>query len=302
MGRKKKKNNKNIAVKSSQTEIKYEKKQDVSTDSEKKEESAAPSDRREISEEQEIVILKNRLHKDSQIKVEELILIILLVLVCSAMFYWQNQLTKQLEEAKRVISTMDEQIASYKENEANYIAASAEQQEKIQLLSDTLNSKSEQLTAYQDAETALHVPNGYPVKGSATVLSGGLLDEEEMEGENIQEFLEGYHDFQEGDGEYEPEPNILFMVSEGTCITATGTGKVADIQISDNGLKYLKINHENGYESIYKCIGNVLVNVGDSVSSGSVLMSVTENASYFEYQIRYEDSFINPKDCMIING
>ena len=71
------------------------------------------------------------------------------------MFYWQNQLTKQLEEAKRVISTMDEQIATYKENEANYLATSAEQQEKIQLLSDTLNSKTEQLTAYQDAETAL---------------------------------------------------------------------------------------------------------------------------------------------------
>lgn len=254
--------------------------------------------------------LEHRLKKDNQIKIEELVLIAILLIVCGILFYWQTQLTKQLEEAKRVIGTMDSQIASYQENETTNLALVKEQQEKIQLLSDTLASKTEQLTAYQDEESAKHIPSGYPVRGVATILAGGLIDSEEGEDALLENFPDEINEEiidssvtneTEVSETVKLEPNILYQVMEGTCITATGTGRVVDIQQTGNVIK-LHIDHDNGYESIYKCEGNVFVNVGDEVSSGSVLMSIKEDDSYFLYQIKYENKYIDPKNCMVING
>lgn len=248
--------------------------------------------------------LEHRLKKDNQIKIEELILIAILIVICGILFYWQTQLTKQLEEARRVIGTMDAQIAAYQEKEKENVALAQEQQEKIQLLSDTLASKTEQLTAYQDNESARHIPSGYPVRGVATILAGGLIDIEEGEETLLEDLPDGINEENSEAENVETEkmnPNILYQVMEGTCVTATGTGKVIDIQ-QKKDITELHIDHENGYESIYKCEGTIFVNVGDEVSVGSVLMSIKEDNSYFLYQIKYEDKYIDPKNCMVING
>lgn len=262
-----------------------------------------------LQEEEELDSLETRIRKGNQIQIEELVAIIVLIILCGLLFFWQHQVTNQLEEAKRVISTLDMQIAELKTNEEDLIAAANEQQEKIQLLSDTLTSKTEQLTAYQDQESAQHVPSGYPVRGAAAILSGDLMDTDNSNAEDDDldnsDFddndMENPNDIIDDD-EIIVEPSIEFMVSEGTCIIATGSGQIIDIELDEEGNSLLTIDHGNGYESLYKCIGLVFVNVGDSVSTGSVLMSITEEGSLFEYQIIYEGNYINPKECMVING
>jgi murein DD-endopeptidase MepM/ murein hydrolase activator NlpD len=99
---------------------------------------------------------------------------------------------------------------------------------------------------------------------------------------------------------YEFHTGIDIANSKGTPIKASGDGIVTNAGW-ESGYGYLvKINHQNGYESLYGHNSKILVRVGQEVERGQVIAYMgstgrsTGNHSHFE--VRLNGKAINPYD------
>lgn len=149
----------------------------------------------------------------------------------------------------------------------------AELNNKITVLSDTLNAKVEKENEMQKEEVKAHTPNGFPLSASATM---------ETKDDN---------------------PNmLLFKASKDTNVLATGAGSVAEIATAAEYEVKLTIDHGNGYKTVYYNNGNPMVKEGDQVIAGSALFVVGEGNEEVGYQIFLEDEELNPIDLLEIDG
>lgn len=144
---------------------------------------------------------------------------------------------------------------------------------KITVLSETVNQKVEILENVQAQLDAQKVPVGFPMTGSAT----------------IQENLEG-------------DPLCIFSGSENTLVIAAANGTVLSIE---EDLEYghkITVDHGNGYTTIYRNKGNVLVKQGDVVFRGSALYIIEKDNLQLGYQMTRDGVYVNPMDVISISG
>ena len=144
---------------------------------------------------------------------------------------------------------------------------------KVELLSETVNNKAEEAGSLQEEIAAQSLPTALPVNGAASI-----------------------HEVTEGD------PAIIFHGSEGTFVVATGKGIVSAIEADEIYGNCVRIDHGNGYVSVYRNKGDVQVKVGDEVASGTTIFIMAEDNSDLGYQIILDDRYINPSDIISING
>ena len=97
-------------------------------------------------------------------------------------------------------------------------------------------------------------------------------------------------------------PIALFACQEGTFVTASGGGVVTRITTDEIFGTLLTIDHRNGYITFYRNKGEALVRVGDTIERGDSLFEIIEGNLSFGYQIKLNDSYINPASMMEING
>ena len=160
----------------------------------------------------------------------------------------------------------------------------AELTEKVAVLSETINQKVK-LEEEQEAESAKQsIPDGFPLTGVAVV--------QEQEIQNTEE-----------DEETEKaEPIMVFKGSSGNMVVASGSGVVTAVETDlEYGNKVI-IDHGNGYQSIYKNLGEVRVKVGDEVVRGATLFVIEELNTELGYQIIKDENYINPEELVEING
>lgn len=95
---------------------------------------------------------------------------------------------------------------------------------------------------------------------------------------------------------------IDFAAGEGTPIYATAPGVVAEMGWSNFGLgKAIRINHENGFYTMYGHCSNVLVKAGDVVKKGDLIGQVGSTGkatgSHVHYEVRTGfDPALNPEE------
>lgn len=145
--------------------------------------------------------------------------------------------------------------------------------EKITILSETVNQKVEILDDVQAQLDAQKVPVGFPLTGSAS----------------IQEITEG-------------NPLCVFTGTENTLVIAAANGTVLSIE---EDLEYghkITVDHGNGYTTIYRNKGNVLVKLGDVVFRGSALYIIEKDNLHLGYQMTKDGSYVNPMDVISISG
>ena len=100
----------------------------------------------------------------------------------------------------------------------------------------------------------------------------------------------------------ENHSGIDFAAGEGTPIFATGPGVVADVDASQGGLgRSVRINHENGFFTIYGHCSVVLVRPGDRVERGDKIALVGQTGkatgSHVHYEVRIgQDSPYDPEE------
>ncbi|WP_109018834.1 peptidoglycan DD-metalloendopeptidase family protein [Leptospira kobayashii] len=88
-------------------------------------------------------------------------------------------------------------------------------------------------------------------------------------------------------GEY--HSGIDFAAGEGTPIYATGPGVIGDVDAAAGGLgRSVRINHENGFFTLYGHCSQVLVSPGDRVKRGDKIALVGQTGKATGAHVHYE--------------
>jgi len=151
-----------------------------------------------------------------------------------------------------------------------------ELQEKVLILSDTVNTKV-QKEQEREAEIAqTYIPTGFPLKGTAS--------------------------YKENETELEGNPIAVFHASPGTSVVATANGTVSAIA-GDEGVGYIMmIDHGNGYYSVYRNGACPKVKEGDDVTNMTELFNIEEGKETLGYQIIENEKYIDPLSLMETYG
>lgn len=166
-----------------------------------------------------------------------------------------------------------EYIQNLHEENADLVSLREELTDKVIILSDTINQKVEQEEAQEQIRAQAHMPIGFPMSSSASL--------EETDGEN---------------------PMVKLNGVEGSSIIAAADGTVISITTDSSYLHCVKIDHGNGYNSIYRNDGDVMIKEGDEVVRGAILYVIGEDNMELGYQITYNEKYIDPMDLINIDG
>lgn len=99
---------------------------------------------------------------------------------------------------------------------------------------------------------------------------------------------------------------IDIAVSEGTEVYACASGKVITATYDSGAGNYVKIDHGNGYVSIYMHNSELKVSEGDEVQTGQVIAlsgnTGTSTGAHLHFQINKDDTAVNPLSFKYDNG
>lgn len=208
------------------------------------------------------------------------------------------------------LSSEVEQLETEKtEMQAQFDLEKKELSEKVTLLSNQLTT----WIAEEEAQAQKQIPSGLPVSGKViTIESEPVIIATEVEGTGLEAGTnahggeEGFTEAIEGDeideNIVEKEiPTVVFGVKKGTQIVSAGAGTIQSVEDLEEGTS-IKIDHGNGYVSVYLFKGTPKVKEGDEVLRGTLLFEVTGNDAKFSFQILENGEYVNPMDLMEIQG
>lgn len=197
------------------------------------------------------------------------LLILAVLLYCVA-------ITRELNESKSNMLVLQVQISDLTRQNEWLISQKAEQQEKITILSDTLNDKVDQEKKREEEIAKTYIPSGFPVKGTAS--------------------------YSENETEFEGNPIAYFQAGQGTSVTATANGTVISVAGSDLSGYIVMIDHENGYFTVYRNGAKPKVKEGDEVTNTTELFKIETGNEEIGYQIIENEKYIDPLSLMEIHG
>lgn len=212
------------------------------------------------------------IRKDLGVRVAQAlaILVLLVIFVLGVGFHYYYELSKQLELERAELAKQVEALTS---DNKDLVDLREELAEKVTILSDTINQKVEEEEALANKQAEAHMPVGFPVSSSASV--------EAVEGEDMV---------------------VKFTGTGGSSFISSADGTVASI-VTDSVYEHcVTIDHGNGYQSLYRNDGDVMVREGDQIVRGAILYVIGENNTELSYQIRYDEKFIDPMNMINIDG
>lgn len=213
-------------------------------------------------------------------------------LLCGILVFKEYRRNNQLANAQTLITTLQGQLAVEMRQADELTLQISELNEKVDILSSTLTDKTEALAVYEEAERAQHMPTAYPLRGNAAYYvpkEGGEEDGTEAEGGT--------------EAEDEPEELMVqFMTGMGSSMVATADGEVSEVSPLEDGGYKITIDHGNGFMTSYSGIGTIMVKEGDAITTGSILLGITEDDTVLSYQIMRNGEYIDPWECMEIHG
>jgi len=207
----------------------------------------------------------------SRIFVEILAAIIVVLLIVTIVGWRVNASSKkELLVKNKELTTRIEDLTS---EVGSLRATNEELNNKITILSDTVNTKVSQEVTQQKEEDAAHMPEGFPLSSSASMKTD------------------------ENDSKV-----VIFSCSSGANIISAGAGTVTSV-LPDNDYGYcVKIDHDNGYETEYYNSSTPLVKEGDQVLEGSILYVIEDGSDKMAYKMYYEGKQIDPMEVIKIDG
>lgn len=189
-----------------------------------------------------------------------------------------NQLQLEaMQEEMKVLE--DEKLTLESERQALTDANSAlegqigELNEKIRILSDTVNEKVQNETMLVEKLEKQSIPTEFPLSGSASM-------EDASEDEMI----------------------CVFQASEGTMVIATASGTVTAVNDDEEYGHNVWVDHGNGYITVYRNQGDATVKQGDTVVQGTTLFLIGEDNTKLGYQMLKDGTYINPMEMLSISG
>ncbi|MBQ8591349.1 MAG: M23 family metallopeptidase [Lachnospiraceae bacterium] len=215
-----------------------------------------------------------------QLKILGVTLCTLVVLTIGSIIY-ATTVTKAVKDENAELTL---QMGQMSRQNSELTVENESLQEKVLLLSETVNQKVEaEAEAIEKA-----IPSGFPLAGITTI-----LEEDNSQGAE-EETAEAK--------EVGAAPEVIFEVAEGNSVIAAGSGVIVSIVEDETWGKVLKIDHENGYISVYKVDEEPKVKEGDEITKGTLLFEITDDNEQIRYQILQDEVYIDPLELMEISG
>lgn len=245
--------------------------------------------------------------KDKKLKIDTKKLIIILgiitgclIIACIVEGVIIHSKTSDLSEKARINKVLQEQVEGEKGNISALQAQVDDLSNQVAILSESLTNSKAELEEANAMNTVNRQPTAYPLKGTAAIVDNESDDTGNPEGGNVSS-----NDVDNGEGtsdNSDKELYVLFQAAQGTSVVATGTGTILSVEEDSKYGMMMKIDHGNGYISIYRGYGMPLVEPGDNVSQGTVIMKIAEDGREFKYQIMMGEEYIDPMSIIQING
>ena len=208
----------------------------------------------------------------------QIVITVLIIAIIGFVAYmnYDAAVTRERESALR------ESIAKLQEDNEELVLANEQMSEKITILSETVNQKTEVVAQIEEKS----LPTGFPLSGTA-----------ELEEKDEQLRL---------DGETVKRPMIEFSASDGTYVIASGDGMVVMVAEESTYGWEVRLDHGNGYVTIYRTSTEPKVKQGDEVPRGGLLYELEpangENTAKMAYQITKDGEYIKPTEMLKIEG
>ena len=183
---------------------------------------------------------------------------------------------------------------SLKQND-DYETEISNLQQTVALLAERVSVENEN----KSIEDAKKNPIGIPVSGQATIVSEPKEEESDLTEETPETDPDQNPEFE--DTLMNPY-TLEISLSKGSKVIATGNGIVEEVSEDDIYGYLVKINHQNGYVSIYRYDEEPKIKKGDEVLKGQMIFEVTKYEGTLAYHILYENTYINPFDMIEISG
>lgn len=180
---------------------------------------------------------------------------------------------EQIELLEAENAELKAEIEQLTEEKEDLVSLRKELSDKVTILSDTINQKVEEEEAMEEIRAQAHMPVGFPMSASASL--------EEVDGDN---------------------PMVKLNGSVGSSIIASADGTVISITTDSGYIHCIKIDHGNGYQSIYRNDGDAMIKEGDEVVRGAILYVIGEDNTALGYQITYDEKYIDPMELISIDG
>jgi len=195
-----------------------------------------------------------------------------------------KDVTKYSESLESSLSSMQDEMSNLSSANASLQAENEELQASIDQISKALNImvQDEEETSAAEAEAAL--PKGFPLASQSSY----ELRKDDPNSDSKDDADSGNY-------------ILVFSVSSDSHIVASGDGIIQTVTADSKYGKCVTIDHGNGYISMYRCSGNVLVDEGDSVKRGDTLI-LSDDDTTLGYQIQYNNEYVNPEDMIEISG
>ncbi|MDE7029618.1 MAG: peptidoglycan DD-metalloendopeptidase family protein [Lachnospiraceae bacterium] len=185
--------------------------------------------------------------------------------------------SRQNEQVLRSrVEALEEQNEALLTEQDNLIAQQEELQEKVVILSDTVNEKVQQEREREEAVAQTYIPTGFPLKGTAS--------------------------YNENETQLDGNPVAVFHASPGTSVVATANGTVSSIAGGEEAGYIVMVDHGNGYYTVYHTGTSPRVKEGDAVTNTTELFRIEAGREELEYQIIENDKYIAPLSLMETYG
>lgn len=150
-------------------------------------------------------------------------------------------------------------------------------------LNDALAAMEKEAQLEEVTRSEQAVPKGFPLDGSAVLATQQTI-------QNTEET------------HLEEANQVAFMTNIGTAVMATGSGTIEAIEEDPIYGPVIRINHGNGYETIYYTSATIRVTQGAQVNKGDVIGIMTTEGELLTYEIKLDGQFIDPMTMMEIAG
>lgn len=219
--------------------------------------------------------IANAKHLSISLAVLVIFLLAVAFLVIAALSY-SFILTGELNQSNQTALMFKDQVDELTEQNESLLTENEELQEKVSILSDTVNDKV-QREQKREAEIAqTYIPTGFPLKGTAS--------------------------YNESEIDLDGNPIAVFHTVQGTSVIATANGTVSSIAGNEDAGYIVMIDHGNGYYSVYRNGTQPKVKEGDDVTRMTELYSIEAGNEALGYQIIEDNKYIDPLSLMETYG
>lgn len=222
--------------------------------------------------------VKSRRYTHGLLKLYEIIVAVLTVAILCFVGYasYSASIIREREAALKetITALQDENSALASDNETL--------SEKVSILSETVNQKTEVVAQIEEKS----FPTGFPLSGTAE-----LKEKDEV---------------LRIDGNTVERPMIEFAASNGTYVIAAGDGVVSLVAEESTYGWEVRIDHGNGYVTVYRTNTEPKVKQGDEVPRGGLLYEMeaaqNDSSAKMAYQIIKDEEYIKPTEMLKIEG